>query len=129
MFCLFLNVYFWLNLISHLINYFVISFNLESALPERTMMPPPSSGRGGGRGGRGVKSKGAPIVAGNVGRGRGRGRGRGLPSVGNNLVTTSKASSASGSVHAHYSGIYMDDKKGKNRSMFTKYASLLSPCM
>ena len=112
-----------------MINYFLISLNIESALPERTMMPPPSSGRGGGRGGRGVKSKGAPIVAGNVGRGRGRGRGRGLPSVGGNLVTTSKASSAAGSVHAHYSGIYMDDKKGKNRSMFTKYASFSDPRM
>ena len=105
----------------------MISLNIESALPERTMMPPPSSGRGGGRGGRGVKSKGAPLVAGNVGRGRGRGRGRGLPSVGNNLGTISKASSAAGAVPAHYSGIYMDDKKGNNRYMFTIYASFSGP--
>ena len=27
----------------------MISSNVESALPERTMMPPPSSGRGGGK--------------------------------------------------------------------------------
>ena len=98
----------------HLIIFFVISLNIESALPERTMMPPPSSGRGGGRGGRGVKSKGAPLVSGNVGRGRGRGRGRGVPSVGNNLGTISKASNAAGSVPPHYSGIYMDDKKGND---------------
>ena len=109
----------------------MISSNIESALPERTMMPPPSSGRGGGRGGRGVKSKGAPLVAGNVGRGRGRGRGRGIPSVGSNVGTTSKASSAAGSVPAHYSGIYMDDKKGKNICLLTNYASSseLSQCM
>ena len=79
------------------------------------MMPPPSSGRGGGRGGtgRGVKSKGASIAGVTSGRGRGRGRGRGVPNISGGTSAVLKGNPNAMKLPIQNSGIYMDEKQGK----------------
>ena len=78
-------------------------------------MPPPSIGRGGGRGstGRGIKVKGGSIPAGGSGRGRGRGRGRGVLGLSGNASATIKGAMNVISMPVQSTGLYMEQKHGK----------------
>lgn len=99
----------------------------DNLLPERTMMPPPSIGRGGGRGGtgRGVKTKGASIAGVSPGRGRGRGRGRGVPNTSGSTSATSKGNPNLIKLPLQNSGIYMDEKQ--DRSITSPRGMVKSP--
>ena len=84
------------------------------------MMPPPSIGRGGGRGGssRGIKVKSAAISGVSSGRGRGRGRGRGVSNISGGASQAPKGNSSILTLQTQPAALYMEEKQGLCRNIY-----------
>ena len=95
-------------------------FQLDNGVPERAMMPPPSSGRGGGRGGggRGMKAKNGATPGVSSGRGRGRGRGRGSLNIPGGSQASPKGNVLQ--MSPQHPGLFTEEKQGMIKSILFK---------